>query len=397
MPPDQNGSPLEAALTFYSSVSVNAEGDSSVTEETLEGAGRECSLLDVLFGSIIQIAQSLLSSPYYPPPGSLYLLGLGGGSTQRSGCLASPPQLNPTASAYERDTPDNDNMAAAQQPYQSISADDVASAVGTHAAAAAAAASVVTIQAAERTAKAAKETSPGRFLEHTSEHVDYLDVDDHDSRHTMPLREIDVDAEECADELIETTLTSYLPEPGYFIAGAAAGGVSRTATAPLDRLKVFLLVNTQSKPGAIDAVKGGEAVQALRATGRPIRDAIVNLYKTGGFRTFFAGKYCVSASCLRMIGASWFLTVESLQAMDSTLSKSCQRQPSRCVVACPLLKTPCDAPPPPPPAPANPIFQFGSYEFAKRTLANFEGHGDPTMINPYSKFAAGGVAGMTAQ
>lgn len=41
--------------------------------------------------------------------------------------------------------------------------------------------------------------------------------------------------------------------------------------------------------------------------------------------------------------------------------------------------------------------QFGSYEAAKRTLATLEGHNDPTRINPYSKFAAGGVAGMTAQ
>lgn len=41
--------------------------------------------------------------------------------------------------------------------------------------------------------------------------------------------------------------------------------------------------------------------------------------------------------------------------------------------------------------------QFGSYEAAKRTLATLEGHDDPTRINPYSKFAAGGVAGMTAQ
>ncbi|CRK31765.1 hypothetical protein BN1723_018465, partial [Verticillium longisporum] len=44
----------------------------------------------------------------------------------------------------------------------------------------------------------------------------------------------------------KTKLTSYIPDPGYFLAGAVAGGVSRTATAPLDRLKVYLLVNTKS-------------------------------------------------------------------------------------------------------------------------------------------------------
>ena len=41
--------------------------------------------------------------------------------------------------------------------------------------------------------------------------------------------------------------------------------------------------------------------------------------------------------------------------------------------------------------------KFGTYEAAKRALANFEGHGDPKRINSYSKFTAGGVAGMMAQ
>lgn len=41
--------------------------------------------------------------------------------------------------------------------------------------------------------------------------------------------------------------------------------------------------------------------------------------------------------------------------------------------------------------------KFGSYEAAKRTLANLEGHGDAQHINAYSKFTAGGLAGMIAQ
>lgn len=41
--------------------------------------------------------------------------------------------------------------------------------------------------------------------------------------------------------------------------------------------------------------------------------------------------------------------------------------------------------------------KFGSYEAAKRAFANFEGHGDPQRISSYSKFTAGGVAGMVAQ
>jgi solute carrier family 25 phosphate transporter 23/24/25/41 len=41
--------------------------------------------------------------------------------------------------------------------------------------------------------------------------------------------------------------------------------------------------------------------------------------------------------------------------------------------------------------------KFGSYEAAKRALAELEGHGDPKKINPYSKFVAGGIGGMVSQ
>ena len=41
--------------------------------------------------------------------------------------------------------------------------------------------------------------------------------------------------------------------------------------------------------------------------------------------------------------------------------------------------------------------KFGTYEAAKRALANLEGHGDPKHINSLSKFTAGGLAGMVAQ
>jgi len=41
--------------------------------------------------------------------------------------------------------------------------------------------------------------------------------------------------------------------------------------------------------------------------------------------------------------------------------------------------------------------KFGSYEAAKRALAQLEGHSDPQKINPYSKFVAGGIGGMVSQ
>lgn len=117
------------------------------------------------------------------------------------------------------------------------------------------------------------------------------------------------------DEVMESRLTELLPEPGYFLAGAVSGGVSRTATAPLDRLKVYLLVNTKTPAdAALSAAKHGHPLAALRNAGGPILDAVVTLWKTGGFRTFFAGKQLVRPTRTN---------ADMRQGMASTLSKSC--------------------------------------------------------------------------
>ena len=137
-------------------------------------------------------------------------------------------------------------------------------------------------------------TTAGTALEHDDRDRDYLDV--HDQNAHLQLHEIDVEDEECDIELDKSRLTQYLPEPGYFIAGALAGGISRTATAPLDRLKVYLLVNTKTKAGAaLDTAKSGQPLSAVRKAGKPIGDAIHDLWRAGGIRTFFAGEHY---SCL---------------------------------------------------------------------------------------------------
>lgn len=137
-------------------------------------------------------------------------------------------------------------------------------------------------------------TSSGTSLENDSCDRDYLDVHGHHPQ--LQLRELEGEVqeedEEYEIELGESKLTEYLPEPGYFIAGALAGGISRTATAPLDRLKVYLLVNTKSKAGAaIDAARTGHPASAIRKAGKPIGDAVHDLWRAGGVRTFFAGKH----------------------------------------------------------------------------------------------------------
>lgn len=100
--------------------------------------------------------------------------------------------------------------------------------------------------------------------------VEFLNSHNHDPDPQLHLGEMDVEEDELEAEVSKTRLTRYLPEPGYFVSGAVAGGVSRTATAPLDRTKVALLAST--------------------TRGQGIASIVSELYKAGGIRTFFAGQ-----------------------------------------------------------------------------------------------------------
>jgi solute carrier family 25 (mitochondrial phosphate transporter), member 23/24/25/41 len=84
-------------------------------------------------------------------------------------------------------------------------------------------------------------------------------------------------------------LTELLGAIGYFLAGACAGIASRTATAPLDRLKVYLIAQTSNKEAAVEAAKSGSPVKAVRRFGRPLVDALKDLWAAGGVRSLFAG------------------------------------------------------------------------------------------------------------
>lgn len=96
-------------------------------------------------------------------------------------------------------------------------------------------------------------------------------------------------------------LTDLLPEPGYFVAGGVAGVVSRTVTAPLDRLKVYLIAQVGVKHEAVVAAQAGAPVQAAKKAARPIVEATKHLWRMGGIRSMFAGNAFPPLVSLRSI------------------------------------------------------------------------------------------------
>jgi len=131
---------------------------------------------------------------------------------------------------------------------------------------------------------------------------------------------------------------------GYFIAGGLAGMISRTATAPLDRLKVYLIAQTSNKEAAVELAKKGSPLRAVRHFGQPLIDATKDLWAAGGLRSLYAGN-----------------GLNVIKVMPESAIK------------------------------------FGAYEASKRALARLEGHDDPKHLRPWSQFLAGGAGGVVSQ
>lgn len=90
-------------------------------------------------------------------------------------------------------------------------------------------------------------------------------------------------------EHVKAVLIECVPKPGYFLAGGLAGIVSRTSTAPLDRLRVYLIAQTGVARDAIQAAKPGAALRAATHAWKPLVDATRELWRAGGIRSLYAG------------------------------------------------------------------------------------------------------------
>ncbi|KAI5795556.1 mitochondrial carrier domain-containing protein [Geopyxis carbonaria] len=132
---------------------------------------------------------------------------------------------------------------------------------------------------------------------------------------------------------------------GYFFAGGFAGVLSRTATAPFDRIKVYLMAQTGKAPQqALEAAIRGQAAAATTKVAGPFKEAVLTLWRAGGIPSFFAGN---GLNVVKVLPES--------------------------------------------------AIRFGSFEAAKRAMARLEGVEDVSQISQLSRFCAGGIGGVVSQ
>ena len=146
-----------------------------------------------------------------------------------------------------------------------------------------------------------------------------------------------------AGDNLRDILTSFLDRTGYFVAGGLAGMISRTTTAPLDRLKVYLIAQTETRAAAVEAAKKGSPLAAVKHFYSSLADALKDLWRAGGMRSLFAGN-----------------GLNVVKVMPESAIK------------------------------------FGAYEAAKKAFAKLEGS-DPTHLHPTAQFLAGGIGGVVSQ
>ncbi|KIV81264.1 hypothetical protein, variant [Exophiala sideris] len=130
----------------------------------------------------------------------------------------------------------------------------------------------------------------------------------------------------------------------YYLCGGIASATSRTVTAPLDRLKVFLIGQTNSKNGATEQLYRGRPIEAGKEAMISLQAACSALWRAGGVRSLWAGN---GLNILKMFPEG--------------------------------------------------AIKFGTYEAAKRFFTKLQGVSDPSKISPTAQFVSGGFGGVLAQ
>lgn len=272
MPPtDEPATSLHSVLSFWSSiVTLNSEGDSLVSDETLHHTSKNSSLLHLLFGSIVRIAAPGDADKIQQAQQSQASDGLESPAKRSASISEQSANQKPSAQKFagtaEDSSSSSSSLSSSSNPATSTKSGQMSRLAGKYPAGSTQSASNGPVIA----------TTAQTGITSASKYQDALDLD----------LDLDEDTEQ------EIKISDLVPDPGYFLAGAIAGGVSRTATAPLDRLKVYLLVNTSVTTGeesVIGALKAGRPLKALSNSTITIRRAMFDIWSQNGMRSFFAG------------------------------------------------------------------------------------------------------------
>ncbi|KAK4574468.1 hypothetical protein LTR86_001309 [Recurvomyces mirabilis] len=276
---------LKAVFSYYTSAhKLTAEGDVQMSDQAINGAGMTFDFLrNMMFGAIVNLVRPAPAPSSTLPPVLL--------PQDQEHDLSTTPDYNPETKTFEQ-RPLQPTDLASEDPH-------------------------IPLKPARR-----------KLLHHSSPPINNRSEED--------------------TELVESyepvTLTDLVPDVGYFVAGGLSGITSRTVTAPLDRLKVYLIAQTGNAQAAVEAAKSGKVGKATQRGARTLWKAVGELWAAGGVRSLFAGN-----------------GINVVKVMPESAVK------------------------------------FGSYEACKRAVAHMEGHNDPTNISQPSQFVAGGVAGMISQ
>lgn len=144
-----------------------------------------------------------------------------------------------------------------------------------------------------------------------------------------------------------TLINDFIKGFGFFIAGGISGVISRTSTAPFDRIKVFLIARTDLSSTLLnskDEISLKNPNADLSKIRSPLIKAATTLYRQGGLRAFYVGN---GLNVIKVFPES--------------------------------------------------AMKFGSFELAKNLMAKLEGVNDTGEISRFSIYVAGGLGGVMAQ
>ncbi|TID13548.1 hypothetical protein CANINC_004906 [Pichia inconspicua] len=139
---------------------------------------------------------------------------------------------------------------------------------------------------------------------------------------------------------------------GYFLAGGLSGVVSRTCTAPLDRIKVFLIARTDLSSTLLkkksDIVHHVEEITHKKIPDKKIESPLIRsiktIYRQGGLKAFYVGN---GLNVIKVFPES--------------------------------------------------AMKFGSFEATKKLMCRLEGVDDEKKLSKFSTYLSGGIGGVLAQ